>query len=121
LEPWLEVIMNVRRSFLRRALNVLLAVCVIQLVGCGYKSMGNNPSGPTQNVSGTVAAVALTSVNNGSSGLTTATAVTLNVALGTSSLVLCGDQRTSFTSNAAITVSYMNGTYCANLVSVKPA
>lgn len=113
--------MKLRTNVVYRSLALFVGLCVIQLGGCGYKSMGNNATGPNQSVSGTVAAVALTSVNNGSGGLTNATAVTLNVALGTSSLVLCGDQRNSFAMNATVTVSYMNGTYCSNLVSVKPA
>ncbi len=113
--------MDFRHSFLRRCFELVLALCVLQLFGCGYKSMGNNATGPSQMVTGTVAAVALTSVNNGVGGLTPATAVTLNVALGTSTLTLCGDDRTSFTMNSTVTVSYTNSTYCSNLVSVKPA
>jgi len=113
--------MNTRKNLLRRLFTVLLALCLFQLLGCGYKSSMNNTSGTTQSVSGTVSSVLLTSVANGVGGTTTATAVSLNVALGTSSLVLCGDQRTSFNMNATVTVSYMNGTYCSNLVSVKPA
>ena len=113
--------MNFRHFFLQRPLAMLLALGVIQLLGCGYKSMGNNATGPAQTVTGTVAAVTLTSVNNGAGGLSTATAVTLNVALGTSTLTLCGDDRTSFTMNSTVTVSYTNATYCSNLVSVKPA
>jgi hypothetical protein len=113
--------MNIRQIVIRRLVEISLALGVIQLLGCGYKSSMNNTSGSTQSVSGTVSSVALTSVTNGAGGLTTATAVSLNVALGTSSLVLCGDQRASFSMSATVTVSYMNGTYCANLVSVKPA
>ena len=113
--------MKLQSSLLHRTFALLLVLGLLQLLGCGYKSMGNNATGPNQTVTGTVATVVLTSVNNGSGGLSTATAVTLNVALGSSSLTLCGDQRTSFTMNTAVTVSYTNGTYCSNLVSVKPA
>jgi hypothetical protein len=104
-----------------RAAGVLFSLClIVQLVGCGYSAPSmSNPSG-TQLVNGTVSSVGLTSVNNGSGGLATATAVTLTVPLGTTSLVFCGDDRSSFTTNVAVQVSYTAGTYCSNLISVNP-
>jgi hypothetical protein len=71
-------------------------------------------------VNGTVSSVNLTSVSNGAGGSINATAVTLTVPMGMNSLVLCGDQRSSFMMNSSLQVSYTSGLYCSNLVSVKP-
>ena len=102
---------------------LIFMILLIQLLACGAystPSMGIN-TGTTSTVSGAVSSVALTSVNNGMGGLTTATAVTLSVAMGVNSLVLCGDQRSSFTMNSMVQVSTTPGTYCSTLVSVMPA
>ncbi len=110
-----------RRALLRRFAELLFALSLMQLLACGGYGAGNmSTSSGTASVNGTVSAVGLTSVNNGAGGLTPATAVTLTVPLGMNSLVLCGDQRSSFTVNALVKVSYTNGTYCSNLVSVTP-
>ncbi len=103
-----------------RVLQLLVLLSVGQLVACGYSAPPSNAPSGTQVVNGTVSSVGLTSVNNGSGGLTSATAVVLTVPLGTNSLVLCGDQRSQFTMNSSVQVSYTNGTYCSNLVSVAP-
>ncbi len=101
--------------------SVLLLMLMSGLVGCGY-SAGNTSTGPsgTQSVTGTVNSVGLTQVNNGSGGLQTATAVVLMEPLGTTNLVFCGDDRSSFTVNASIQVTYNNGVYCATLMTVTP-
>ena len=103
-----------------RILELIVVLAVVQLVACGYSAPPSNAPAGTQVANGTVASVGLTSVNNGSGGLQSATAVALNVPLGSTSLVLCGDQRSQFTMNASVQVSYTNGTYCSNLVSVAP-
>jgi hypothetical protein len=98
----------------------LLLILLLQLLGCNYSAPKNTGPAGTQTVNGTVAAVLLTSVTNGAGGTNPATSVTLTVPLGTNSLVLCGDQRSSFTLNSSVQVAYTNGTYCQNLVSVTP-
>ncbi len=120
LRSRVRAIIRGRDSF-RRVVGFVVLIGVLQLlVGCGYSAPSvSNPSG-TQVVNGTVSAVALTQVNNGTGGLTAATAVTLTVPLGTTSLVLCGDQSSKFATNASVQVSYTNGPYCSSLVSVTP-
>ena len=108
-----------RRGFVRRSVELLFVLSLIQLVACGYSAPMNSSSGSTT-VNGTVSSVGLTSVNNGAGGLTSATAVSLTAPLGMNSLLLCGDQRSSFTMNASVQVSYTSGTYCSTLVSVNP-
>jgi hypothetical protein len=78
-------------------------------------------TGTNTTVSGTVSSVALTSVNDGTGGLATGTAVTLTVVMGVNSLVLCGDQRSNFTMSSMVRVTTTPGTYCSTLVSVMPA
>ncbi len=124
--------MGIRRSmvpfeidpkFLARGLTlVTVAYLLIVLASCGYSSPNSMNNGPTgaQTANGTVSAVSLTSVLSTSGGTQTATAVTLTVPLGTTSLVFCGDQTSKFASNAAVSVNYTNGTYCATLNSVSP-
>ena len=108
-----------RRGFVRRSVELLFVLSLIQLVACGYSAPMNSSSGSTT-VNGTVSSVGLTSVNNGAGGLATATAVALTAPLGMNSLLLCGDQRSSFTMNASVQVSYTSGMYCSTLVSVNP-
>ncbi len=103
-----------------RILELIIVLAVVQLAACGYSAPASNAPAGTQVVNGTVSSVGLTSVNNGSGGLQSATAVVLTVPLGNTSLLLCGDQRSQFTTNASVQVSYTNGTYCSDLVSVKP-
>jgi len=103
-----------------RVLEVVLVLATIQLVACGYSAPPSNAPSGTQVANGTVSSVGLTSVNNGSGGLQSATAVVLAVPLGNTSLLLCGDQRARFTMNSSVQVSYTNGTYCSDLVSVQP-
>ena len=109
------------RHFWGRTIGFVIVIGIAQLlISCGYSAPSvSNPSG-TQVVNGTVSAVALTQVNNGAGGLTSATAVTLTVPLGTTSLVLCGDQSAKFSMNASVQVSYTNGAYCSTLISVNP-
>jgi hypothetical protein len=111
--------MRFRDIFFRRVVGLLFVLSLTQLLACGGYGGGNmgTPTGTTV-VNGTVSAVSLTSVSNGSGGVQPATAVTLTVPLGMSSLVLCGDQRSSFTTNSSVRVSYTSGLYCSTLVSV---
>jgi hypothetical protein len=103
-----------------RILELIVVLAVVQLVACGYSAPPSNAPAGTQVANGTVASVGLTSVNNGSGGLQSATAVVLTVPLGNTSVLLCGDQRAQFTMNSSVQVSYTNGTYCSELVSVQP-
>jgi hypothetical protein len=113
--------MRIRNIMLRRVFELLFLLSVSQLLACGgYNSNTTGGTSGTTVVNGTVSSVTLTSVLNGTGGTQTATAVTLTVPLGTNSLVLCGDQRTRFTMNSAVQVSYTGGTYCSSLVSVTP-
>lgn len=113
--------MRFRNIVFRRIVELLFAISLTQLLACGSYGAGNmSGSVGTTVVSGTVSSVTLTSVANGVGGMMTATAVTLTVPMGMNSLVLCGDQRSSFTMNSSVQVSYTAGTYCSNLMSVKP-
>lgn len=103
-----------------RILELIVVLAIVQLVACGYSAPPSNAPSGTQVANGTVSSVGLTSVNNGSGGLQSATAVVLTVPLGNTSLLLCGDQRAQFTMNSSVQVSYTNGTYCSDLVSVQP-
>ena len=98
---------------------LLLALSLTQLLGCGYSAPSMSNQQGTNIVNGTVSAVALTSVLSTSGGMQSATAVMLTVPLGTTSLVLCGDQTGRFAVNTSVQVSYTNGTYCSTLVSVQ--
>jgi hypothetical protein len=108
------------RKPLQLLIGILLTLSVISLAACSYSAPNAPAATGTQTVNGTVSTVALTSVLSGSGGTQTATAVSLAVPLGSNSLVLCGDQRASFTLNASVQVSYNDGIYCSNLVSVTP-
>ncbi len=113
--------MRFQNILLRRVVEMLLALSLTQLLACGSYSAGSmGVSTGTTVVSGTVSSVNLTSVTNGMGGFLSATAVTLNVPMGVNSLVLCGDQRSSFTMNTSVKVSFTSGTYCSNLMSVAP-
>jgi hypothetical protein len=103
-----------------RIFELIVILAVVQLVACGYSAPPSNAPSGTQVANGTVSSVGLTSVNNGSGGLQSATAVVLAVPLGNTSVLLCGDQRAQFTMNSSVQVSYTNGTYCSDLVSVQP-
>ena len=103
-----------------RVLEIIAVLAIVQLAACGYSAPPSNAPSGTQVANGTVSSVGLTSVNNGGGGLQSATAVVLAVPLGNTSLLLCGDQRAQFTMNSSVQVSYTNGTYCSNLVSVAP-
>ena len=109
-----------KTTFVRVAFTLLFAALLVSSTGCSYSAPANNAPSGTQVATGTVNSVNLTSVLNGSGGMQNATAVVLAVPLGTDSLVFCGDQRASFTLNASIQVSYTNGVYCSNLVTVAP-
>jgi hypothetical protein len=111
--------MRFRKIFFRRVVELLFALSLTPLLACGGYGAGNMASSAgTTVVNGTVSSVSLTSVNNGNGGLQTATAVALTVPLGSNSLVLCGDQRSSFTMNSSVQISYTSGVYCSTLVSV---
>jgi len=109
-----------RRNAFRLLFGLLLALSVMQLAACSYSAPNTPTASGDTTVNGTVNSVSLTTVLNSSGGTQPATSVVLTVPLGTNSLVLCGDQRTSFTLNASVNVSYTNGVYCSTLVSVTP-
>lgn len=92
-----------------------------QLVGCSgvYVAGISNPSNVTV-TTGSVSAVRLTVISNSSGTFVNITAVTLLMPLGTSSLMLCGDQRSSFPMNSTVQVSYTPGQDCSNLVKAGP-
>jgi hypothetical protein len=119
LSSSLKSVIN-RNRVVRRLVELLFVFSLLQLVACGYSAPSTSGASGTTTVNGTVNSVALTSVNNGTGGLTNATAVVLTAPLGMNSLLLCGDQRSSFPANTAVQVSYTSGTYCSNLVSVNP-
>jgi len=115
-----DLLKSMRRRTFPLFLSFILTLTLTQLLACAYSAPSmTNPQG-TNIVNGTVSLVTLTSVLSTSGGMQDATAVNLTVPLGTTSLVLCGDQRSSFAVNSAVQVSYTNGTYCSTLVSVQP-
>jgi hypothetical protein len=111
--------MRVRDSLFRLIAEILFAVLVSQLLACsGVYVVGvSNPSNVTV-ASGTVSFVSFSVISGPNGTMVNVTAVTLLAPLGSNSLMLCGDQRSSFAMNSNVQVSYTTGQDCSNLLKV---
>lgn len=75
-------------------------------------------NGGTQTVSGFVSVVQLTVVISGDNVSTQVTVVTLTNHFSSSTVSLCGDQRTQFPLNEFVQANFLPGQLCSDLFNV---
>ena len=105
---------------MHRLLQIVVFMVAWSFSGCsGTSFVGfvSNPGGPAQ-ITGTITAVALGSVESGAGALQTITTVTFsNGVLGTN-ISFCGDQRDVFPLNRVAMVNFNPGVSCSTLISI---
>jgi len=100
---------------MRSVLLMLLLMC-----GCGGTTRVGFISNPgSASVNGTVSIVRVSVVGGENGTSVTVTAVTLIGGGSASNIIFCGDHRDQFPINQPVTATYMPGTACSTLVSVK--
>jgi hypothetical protein len=111
--------MRLRGFLLRRTAEILFGLLLSQLLACGsFRVAGAIQQSNATVTTGTVSVVRLTVISNSNGTFVNVTAVTLLVPMGSSSLMLCGDQRSNFVMNSNVQVSFTAGANCSNLVRV---
>jgi hypothetical protein len=114
--------MRLSSVILRRSAGLLFLLCLVQLLGCGSTTFVSGAIHPANVVvtTGTVSFVALSVVSGSNGTFVNVTGVTLLVPMGSNSLTFCGDQRSNFTMNTLVQVSFTSGQGCSTLVGVTP-
>ena len=95
-----------------------LLALVLLIPGCGNVFVRGSWNGGNQTVSGFVSVVQLTVVVDGNNVSTQVTVVTLTNNFSSSTLSLCGDQRTRFPLNEFAQATFLPGQPCADLSNV---
>ena len=103
-----------------RVFQIVALMVACSFAGCsGASFVGfvSNPGGTGQ-VTGTITAVVLGSVESGAGGLQTITTVTFSNGVFATNISFCGDQRNVFPLNRVAMVNYNPGVSCSMLVSI---
>lgn len=88
--------------------------------GCGgtsFVGFVSNPGGPSQ-VTGTITAVVLGSVQNEAGVAQTITTVTFSNGVFGTNISFCGDQRAAFPLDRVAMVNFNSGISCSTLISI---
>lgn len=97
-----------------------MLLMLLFLSGCGGTVRVGFISNPgSASVNGTVSIVRVSVVGGENGTSVTVTAVTLIGGGTASDIVFCGDHRDQFPINHLVTASYMPGTTCSTVISVK--
>lgn len=102
-----------------RLLLIPLLLLSVLLASCGQVFVGfmSNPGNPGR-ISGTITAVQVGFVNNGTGTWVTVTFVTFLNGGRLTSVNFCGDQRSQFSINTFAQVQFNTGVSCSTLIAV---